>query len=245
MRWAVTLKNGNVIKEGVMKFTEIQKRDIKSVCMEDTTSESLALFNSELGTIQIPNIDVTKLGNIVDEQKFICTLDKETGSLVLLNSSLKNLNEVICPSSCKFKFEINSTGKMNVNGKELVIGLFHKNNLYTFDVKEVESLTQFRDAYTDITVSNKQVKTLRIDRISSHNLAFTNSYVVDEVTLKVRCQISYNILEGIVLMKYQLMADKSLQTSIYYKYGDVEKRIPVYLTDNSPMETKKSLELLR
>lgn len=245
MKWSAVMNDGSIIKESQINFSELDQSNVKEFYMTETNTESLIVFDMETGEFKLDNIDLEKIGEITDGQKFVCELNKATGNLVLSNNARNNLKSIMKEEVCKFKMGFDSLGNIEVNGQSLVLGVVVGGEKVLFNTSAIDEILEYREAYNELKLDSLGRSTNSIHRTESHNVGFLSTYRFNDIEFKVKCLISYNIAQSVVLMKYYLTADKPTNVSVYYRYGTHEKSIPVYLTEHSPMETRKVISLLK
>lgn len=247
MNWIAYMKDGTIIKEVEenIPYASLDFDNIERFTIKETGSNLVVPFSCDTGIIRFTNFDLRKLQHLQGGEQLNFHFDAVNGFFRLDKDSVERYNELVIKDENIYYFiEFDQSGVFNINGDKLYAGFEIDGNLIEFkNQPPYNKIIQYKNGYSEIKIRgttpiNKNEKTI------NYVVGYKKTHRYDEIEFETEYQIIYDLINRYVMLDLILQSNKDLTGKIFLSYGGKDSKIPIRLTTNSPMQTKRVLTVI-
>jgi hypothetical protein len=240
------MKDGTVVKESEeIHFGMLDMEDVEKFRITESGGSIAVPFSSDSGIIRFTNLDLQQIQALDDKAQLTFIFDKKNGFFKLDKESLQLYDTIMLKDKTAYYFiEFDQSGIFNVNGEILFAGFEYEGQAIEFkEQPPYNSIIQYANGLSEIRMRgskpiNKNEKTL------NYVIGYTKEHKHKDLTFNLKYEIVYDLMNRCVMLDLIICCNKGISGKIFLSYGGKVSSIPVKLTENSPMQTKRVLSVI-
>jgi len=247
VNWIAYMKDGSIVKETTeFPFSDLDLGNVEKFKITETGSNLAIPFACDSGIIRFTNLDLRKLRRLEDKSKLTFEFDSEKGFFKMDEESLKRYETIMVDDENTYYFiEFDQTGVFNINGEKLWCGfeLVDGTMVEFKNQPPYNKIIQYKNGMSEVRMRNN-TPVQKNDKTLNYIVGYKKVHRHEDIEFSLHYEIVYDLLNRYVMLNLIMQTNKELPGKIFFSYGDKTAKIPIKLTANSPMQTKRVLSVI-